>query len=116
MSVVKFNTNMKQYGVILSHLQPPSFKNDKLYNEADWRILNSVDEQRARDAIFNAIPKFYQKNIESQYEKDYRAMDDNEFLDAMLAYERADNVIQEKKAKEFAKLKEAKKKANKRKI
>ena len=88
MSIVDFNNRMIEYGNTLEFLQPPTRKGHTKSSEADWEALKSITKSDIRVATFYAIPVEYRNHIESQYESDYRDMQEGEFLDAMISYEK----------------------------
>ena len=59
-----------------------------------------MTEEDIRAATFDSIPKEYREHIDSQYENDYRDMEEAYFLDAMLSYEIIDITLRTKRYQE----------------
>ncbi|GFH61583.1 predicted protein [Chaetoceros tenuissimus] len=111
MSVEEYDYTMKMYAERLKLMQPPSFKKCKTYAEADWTIQEKeVDERCIRRAIFQGLPKNYQKNLRSNYEQDWGQMDEATFVSAMADCELEDRAEQEDKKAEADKNKQINKK------
>ncbi|GFH59505.1 predicted protein [Chaetoceros tenuissimus] len=111
MSVEEFDYCMKMYAEKLKLMQPPSMKKCQTYAEADWTIQErELDDRCIRRAIFNGLPKNYQKNLRSNYEQDWRQMDKATFVSAMADCELEDRAEQEEKKAEAEKIKQINKK------
>ena len=77
--------------------------------EAKWDKRLALDEESIRGAIYDGLPTLYKNHIDTMYDKDYQDMEENEFLQAQLAYEKIDNLIKQQKKNEKVKQKEEKK-------
>ena len=86
MLIVNFNTCMREYGALLCHLPPPSLKKDSRSFNADWDALE-ITTKEIQAATYSALPENYKIHINCQCEADWQDMDENDFLNAMLAYE-----------------------------
>ncbi|GFH50540.1 predicted protein [Chaetoceros tenuissimus] len=111
MLVEEYDYTMKMYAERLKLMQPPSFKKCKTYAEADWTIQEKeVDERCIRRAIFQRLPKNSQKNLRSNYEQDWRQMDEATFVSSMADCKLEDRAEQEDKKAEAEKNKQINKK------
>ena len=90
MSIVDFNTRMRKYGALLSHLPPTSLKKDTRSFDADWDEVK-ITKREIRAAIYDALPEDYKTHINCQCEAGWQDMDENDFLNAMLADQYHDN-------------------------
>lgn len=63
MQVKEFDHNMKMYAEKLKLMQPPSYKKCQSYADADWKIQEKQVDKSVRRAIFNGLPKPYQKHL-----------------------------------------------------
>ena len=113
MSIVNFNDRMREYGETLRFLQPSSRKGSKRSADADWDALMNISEEDIRTATYDALPPDYQAHIDSQYEVDFRDMDDIDFLEAMLSYESIDQACRAQQTKEKEKLAKKKEQSSK---
>ena len=58
---------------------------------ADYELQRQpIEEQKIREAIFNALPKKWQDEFERRENQDYRVLEDSQFIDIMLKIEEQD--------------------------
>ena len=81
---------MIEYGALLCHLPPLSTKKDTRSFNADWDAVE-VTKKEIQAAIYDALPEDYKTHINCQCEANWQDMEENNFLNAMLAYEYYDN-------------------------
>ena len=58
MSIADFSNCMREYGALLRHLPPPSFKIVTRSFDAKWEAVEITDEE-IWTAIYNALPEDY---------------------------------------------------------
>ena len=90
MPIINFNNRMREYGDALRYLPPPSQKGCKKSADADWEALTSITEEEIQTATYNTLPPDYRSHIDSQYELDFRDIEEIDLLEAMLSYEMID--------------------------
>ena len=70
--------------------------------------MTSITEEEIQTATYDALPPDYRTHINSQYELDFRDMEEIDFLQAMLSYEIIDKAQRAQKEKENEKEKKRK--------
>ena len=90
MSVVNFNTHMREYRALLHHLPPLSSKRDTKSFDANWDAVK-ITKEEIQAAIYDALPEDYKTHINYQCKADWQDMDENKVLNAMIAYKHYDN-------------------------
>ena len=99
MSIIDFTNRMKEYGELLRHLPAPSTRRCINSNGARWDEV-SLTEREIRCAIYDALPQDYQIYMRCNILADWQEINDQEFLDAMMSYERLDQARRLKKEQE----------------
>ena len=95
MTVANFSNFMREYRALLRHLPPLSSKIVTKSFDAKWGAMEITNEE-IRAAIYNALPEDYKTHITYQCKADWQNMDENEFLNAMLAYKFFNNTQRSK--------------------
>ena len=90
MSIVNFNTCMREYRALLCHLPPPSLKRGTKSFDANWDAVK-ITKEEIWAAIYNALLEDYKTHINYQCKADWQDMEENKFLNAMIAYKHYDN-------------------------
>ena len=57
MSIFEFNDRMREYGNMLSFLQPPTRKGNKISVDEDWGFLKKISKEDIRVSTFDALPE-----------------------------------------------------------
>ena len=109
MPIVNFHNRMRDYGDTLHYLPPPYQKGCKKSANADWEALVSITKEEIQTATYDALPPDYRTHINSQYELNFRDMEEIDFLEAMLSYESIDQAQRAQQTKEEEKLAKKKK-------
>ena len=65
MSIVNFNTRMREYRALLCHLPPASSKRSTKPFDANWDAVK-ITKEEIRAAIYNALPEDYKTHINYQ--------------------------------------------------
>ena len=76
---------MREYGALLRHLPPLSSKIVTKSCDAKWEAVE-ITNKEIQAAVYNALLEDYKTHITYQCKADWQDMDENEFLNVMLAY------------------------------
>ena len=90
MSIANFNNRMRKYGALLHHLPRPYFKTATRSFDEKWEAVE-IREEKIWAAIYDALPEDYKTHITYQCKADWQEMDENKFLNAMVAHKHFDN-------------------------